>query len=369
MTASPSTAASALVFRPQPGHTARSQMQALIFSGHKASARCQNGWMITYSSAYSGNTSRHTMPFKRRAQSSLQETEACWWRAVENGTMDLTCQTGGLKSSTKMHPSPFSTFHRHPHVQSKMPASLTASKILTDCPKFSGSPGSAPKTSYSLHAPHSSGSSGTLTRIPSPFLRRRQRNTWERFGNGRPGPHTPCNKSRSFTGSSYTLPWSYLQVEPTSYPSKICFPSSIIVLTCLAPHPRAQTRICAGGKPVSPNPPSLDPSQGPSKSLTPRLTQMLTLALASRFGSAAGGGHGASSWDGKEKTKTSAGQKQSAWNSSLSRSSISAQKATASKFSVTTEVSSRAGGRGGAGTKPPTPSSNAFMSSPQLQSA
>lgn len=167
--------------------------------------------------------------------------------------------------------------------------------------------------------------------------------------------------------------WSYLQDTLTLSPWKPCLPSSTIVLSCLIPPlpppPNSQAKTFTGGKPVSGSLSSRIPSQGPSRSLNPRLTQTLVQVLGSRFGSTAGGGHGTSSQAGKLKIEILAGQRPSAWNSSLLCSSINAQRAATSKFSATIGVLSKDGGKGRAGTKPPTQSSSGYMNSLHLQNA
>lgn len=69
---------------------------------------------------------------------------------------------------------------------------------------------------------------------------------------------------------------------------------------------------------------------------------------------------------GTKATTTSAGLKQSEWNSSLMRLLLTAWKTHASKFMGTTGVSLKGGGRAAATTMPPTRFSSASMNS-QLQ--
>lgn len=359
----PLTPASVLASLPPLERTARSQMQELTSSGHKGSVRYRNGWTTTYSSGSCVSTSRATTQCARFVLPSLQGMGECSWMGGAGGIAVPPYQTGESRNLMKTLSFPSSTYRKHPRVLQKTLCLPSASTTSTVYPKSWESHGNWLRTFCLPRALHSSAISGTSRRIPFQSLPRRRKSTWQRYRNGKLDLRTPCSKSRSYTESFYMSPWSFLQDGLTSPPSKKCFPSSIIVRTCFVPPPSTQAKISAGGEPISPCQSSLDPSQGQSRSLNPRLTQTLAQVLASRYGSTADGGHGASSQAGKTKTETSAGRRQSVWNSLLSHSSINAQKAAASKFSATTEVSSRAGGKDEAGTGPQTPYSNGSMSS------
>jgi hypothetical protein len=82
----------------------------------------------------------------------------------------------------------------------------------------------------------------------------------------------------------------------------------------------------------------------------------------------ADGEHGASSQAGKLIIGTSARQKQLGWSSSLSHSSVYAQKAAASKYLVTIRELLKDGGKGKAVTRLPTQYSNGSMNSLHLRS-
>jgi hypothetical protein len=196
-------------------------------------------------------------------------------------------------------------------------------------------------------------SSGTWIPVSSTCLLRRRRNTWLPLQSGRRGAPT-TSKHRNCTGSSCTLPWSFLLDAPTSPAWRPCWEPSTIILSYHAPHPGTHKATWDGGSNSSISQSSQDPIQHPNPLSTTRPTQMQAPGSVWSSLSAKDGVHGSSLLGGNPRAGTSNRPKPLVLSYSPSVYVQYLAKASTSGSMGTIRELSRAGGRNAVPISPPT---------------
>ena len=159
------------------------------------------------------------------------------------------------------------------------------------------------------------------------------------------------------------LPQSWFLVEHTSPSWKPCLARMVTILSLNAPHPSKQLMTLNGKSSVSPSLPALDKSWVHPKysTLLPSWMQACLLGLALSL--KADGEPGASVQGGRQTAEILVGLSPSASNSLYATSSLNAPKPPFLRYTETTGVLSKDGGRAIAETGPQISLSKGFMSS------
>ena len=346
------TPKTALALHPAAGVMEQSAMQEHSSPDLTELAPFQSGSMTTYSSAYSESTWSDTTRCKNIGQMTSQKTGVNSMTEANYGSEEPPCPTVVQRNSMRISQHQFATSQTGHHNPLKTLATPTPLLTLMISQMSWASPGNMIRTSHSEQRLLSLASSGTSKAKQSLSRNLRRLNISTQFLHGNPKRHTTLRRSRNYMASSSMLAlWSQLG-EHTSPASKNSWPSLVIILSCHTPPLAALTTIYTGGSKPSPTPTSPTPSQGPKPSLTSLHTQMLAQKLVLASPSEATGEPGAFYQDGKKMDETLAGKKPLASSFSSSPSFQAALQAQLSRSSVTTKVSSKAGGKEEAATLP-----------------
>ena len=327
--------------------TVMSEMLGWTLCVQLALALCLNGQMIMYFSAYLVNISQNITNSVRIAMPESYVTVPESRRVVATGTRVTSCLMDVSRNSMTTTHFPYLT-SRH-HLRGLLPTltTPTPSQILTHSRSPWVSLGNPQRTFPSVQSHLSSASNGTWPLARSRYYRRNARSTWQQLRRGRRTLATRCERSKASTANSCMLPQSWLVAEPTLQSWNQCWPSTVIVHSYHAPHPSTHPMISTGGRTSSPALPHQDQSQGLARFLTLARSQMLAPQQGSVSSLEAAGEPGGSSRVGKatQVSGTLAGQKPLDSSSSFALPLTTLTALPYSRSSVTTEASSRVGGR------------------------
>jgi hypothetical protein len=190
--------------------------------------------------------------------------------------------------------------------------------------------------------------------LPRQFLSlvRKKLNILWLLSNGKHGAPTSSQKYKSFMASCFTPHSSFQKDVHTSQAWRPCSESFTEVHSCHVPHPAILQAICYGGKRSSSDQSYPDQSQPHANLSISKPSQMQAQKLVSGLQSATSGRHGDSCPVGKEMEGTSGGQRLLASSSLSKPSSHPMIGAFTTRFSETTAVLLRDGGKAGAKTDP-----------------
>ncbi|KAJ6494651.1 hypothetical protein C8R47DRAFT_376588 [Mycena vitilis] len=351
----------ALVWVQRQASMAPWPMQELTSSVLRESDLCLNGLTTMYSYEFCFAIWRSITESVVSQQLTLLRTAADSRAAAGIGTMQGQCQMVGSLNATRTTLSPYKTYQSHRSGPRKTHASATTSMMSIASRRCSGSHGSFRKTYLSARMSASRGLSFTWLRSESPFHFLKRRSTWEPSSHGFRSRHTLTKRSVSSMASSCIPPWyGAVQGELTSLDWRPCLGSSIIVLSSRSPLPGVFGMTSFGGGRFSASETYRVPSLGRTSSTIPTRIPMPVLQSVLALPLLVAGGLGGSSPIGNPTTATLGGQRQSDLSSSFKHSSHPALLPAISRFSATTEVLSRDGGKDVAVIPQPMASSSAF---------
>jgi len=334
------------------------QMQGLISSMRTGLDQYQSGSTTTYAFISPASTSPCTMP------NATHGTRLSWamggrsMKGATYGTEEIPWQMGGQRNLTKICSFLSVIYHTLLHAHLTMhssPMLMWTSTVYLMNLEYHGN---TPKQCHLVMSSLTWVLFGTSQCAQLKFLQKRSANTLKRLRHG-----TPWQRYRNSTESYYIPPWSFQQDERTSPAWRPCSASSTTALSCHTPHPAIRLMSSGGGPNSSMLQPYPDPSQVPLPSRTFMPSQMPAPVLALASSLVGSGALGIYSQTGRQKGKTSDGQKQLASSSSYSPSCHPAAAILTSRSTEITREWWKAGGKVGAETNRPTWSSATFIPS------